>query len=470
MIDTTTRANARRTMELVLATDAQHLQAIKAAIATNKKTIDEAVATLDKLVHLPEGKALLAQLKEKRGQYVQSFTRVIGLVDGGARDDAIALIKSETLPALDALQEPINGLTALQKRIVANSSTEVLGDIRNSSWVMLALALGLSGLALGSVLAYWITRSITVPLRRAVQVAQTVAAGDLGSHIAVAGRDETSELLQALRDMNHNLQNIVSQVRSGTDTIATATSQIAAGNQDLSSRTEEQASALEQTAASMQELAGTVKHNFDSGKHANELAESAAQVAAKGGAVVAQVVDTMEAINASSRKIADIIGVIDGIAFQTNILALNAAVEAARAGEQGRGFAVVASEVRSLAGRSAVAAKEIKELISASVDNVSAGCTLVEQAGSTMDEIVVSVRRVTDIMGEISLASQDQTTGIDQINQAMVQMDQVTQSNAALVEEAAAAAQSLEQQAQALVQATSVFRLDSPSQRLALPA
>ena len=459
VIDATTRANARRTMELVLATDAQHLQAIKAAIATNKKTIDEAVATLDKLVHLPEGKALLAQLKEKRGQYVQSFTRVIGLVDGGARDDAIALIKSETLPALDALQEPINGLTALQKRIVANSSTEVLGDIRNSSWVMLAL--GLSGLALGSVLAYWITRSITVPLRRAVQVAQTVAAGDLGSHIAVAGRDETSELLQALRDMNHNLQNIVSQVRSGTDTIATATSQIAAGNQDLSSRTEEQASALEQTAASMQELAGTVKHNFDSGKHANELAESAAQVAAKGGAVV----DTMEAINASSRKIADIIGVIDGIAFQTNILALNAAVEAARAGEQGRGFAVVASEVRSLAGRSAVAAKEIKELISASVDNVSAGCTLVEQAGSTMDEIVVSVRRVADIMGEISLASQDQTTGIDQINQAMGQMDQVTQSNAALVEEAAAAAQSLEHQAQTLVQVVSVFKTGASGQR-----
>ena len=463
VIDTTTRANARRTMELVLATDAQHLQAIKAAIATNKKTIDEAIATLDKLVHLPEGKALLAQLKDKRGQYVQSFTRVIGLVDGGARDDAIALIKSETLPALDALQEPINGLTALQKRIVANSSTEVLGDIRNSSWVMLAL--GLSGLALGSVLAYWITRSITVPLRRAVQVAQTVAAGDLGSHIAVAGRDETSELLQALRDMNHNLQNIVSQVRSGTDTIATATSQIAAGNQDLSSRTEEQASALEQTAASMQELAGTVKHNFDSGKHANELAESAAQVAAKGGAVVAQVVDTMEAINASSRKIADIIGVIDGIAFQTNILALNAAVEAARAGEQGRGFAVVASEVRSLAGRSAVAAKEIKELISASVDNVSAGCTLVEQAGSTMDEIVVSVRRVADIMGEISLASQDQTTGIDQINQAMGQMDQVTQSNAALVEEAAAAAQSLEHQAQTLVQVVSVFKTGASGQR-----
>jgi methyl-accepting chemotaxis protein len=238
-----------------------------------------------------------------------------------------------------------------------------------------------------------------------------------------------------------------------------ATREIASGVADLSERTEHQASSLEETSASMEELAATVKQNFASGQHANQLAGSASEVAVKGGAVVAQVVHTMEAINVSSRKIADIIGVIDGIAFQTNILALNAAVEAARAGEQGRGFAVVASEVRLLAGRSAEAAKEIKGLIGASVENVNEGCKLVEQAGSTMDEIVVSVRRVADIMGEITTASQDQSAGIDQINQAMTQMDQVTQQNAALVEEAAAAAQSLEHQAQNMVQVVSVFKL-----------
>jgi methyl-accepting chemotaxis protein len=265
--------------------------------------------------------------------------------------------------------------------------------------------------------------------------------------------------LEALQDMNDSLVNIVNQVRGGADSMATATQEIADGNMDLSSRTEEQASALEETAASMEELATTVKQNFESGKHAYALAESAAQVAAKGGTVVSQVVHTMESINVSSRKIADIIGVIDGIAFQTNILALNAAVEAARAGEQGRGFAVVASEVRSLAGRSAEAAKEIKSLIGASVGNVSEGCKLVEQAGSTMDEIVVHVRRVADLMREVTTASQDQTSGIEQVNQAVGQMDQVTQQNAALVEEAAAAAQSLQHQASSLVQVVSVFKL-----------
>ena len=322
------------------------------------------------------------------------------------------------------------------------------------------LSLGGAGLLLGLVLAGWITRSITAPLQQALRVAQSVAAGDLRSRVQVTSHDEAGQLLQALSDMNASLTGIVQEVRRGSDTIATATSQIAAGNLDLSSRTEEQAAALEQTTASMQELSGTVQQNFASGKMANELAESASQVAVRGGDVVGQVVHTMEAINTSSRKIADIIGVIDSIAFQTNILALNAAVEAARAGEQGRGFAVVASEVRALAGRSAEAAKEIKHLIATSVDNVAQGCTQVEKAGSTMDEIVVSVRRVSDIMGEISSASSDQTHGIEQINQAMVQMDQVTQSNAALVEEAAAAAQSLERQAQALVHTVSVFRLE----------
>jgi len=313
--------------------------------------------------------------------------------------------------------------------------------------------------------------TITKPIQDAVHMAKTVAAGDLSSQVALHGRDEVGQLLTALQDMNDSLIHIVHQVRLGADSMATATSEIAAGNMDLSSRTEEQASALEQTAASMEELAETVKKNFESGRHANELADSAAEVAVRGGAVVSKVVHTMEAINTSSSKIADIISLIDGIAFQTNILALNAAVEAARAGEQGRGFAVVASEVRSLAGRSAAAAKEIKDLIGASVANVSEGCKLVEQAGSTMDEIVVGVRRVADLMREVTAASQDQTSGIDQVNQAVGQMDQVTQQNAALVEQAAAAAQSLEQQAQGLLHTVSVFRLGSASPALpALPS
>jgi len=465
-IDTTTRANARRTMELVIVSDAERLKQVKAAIARNKKTIDDAVAVLDEKVHLPEGKAILLRLKDLRGRYVQSFSKVAQMVDAGDREGATLLLQSETLPALDALQEPINALTALEKKLVETNGNTVVRDIASARFQILAL--GVAGLLVGVGLAYWITRSITTPLRRAVSVAQNVAAGDLGSRIEVQGNDETAELLSALQAMNESLVTIVGNVRGGTEAIATATSQIAAGNIDLSSRTEEQASALEQTAASMEELAATVKRNYEQSRHANQIAEAASQVAVKGGSVVSQVVHTMEAINTSSRKIADIIGVIDGIAFQTNILALNAAVEAARAGEQGRGFAVVASEVRSLAGRSATAAREIKTLIETSVNNVTQGCQQVERAGSTMDEIVVNVRRVTDIMNEITSASQDQTSGIDQVNQAVGQMDQVTQSNAALVEEAAAAAQSLEHQAKGLVQAVSVFKLAGQSGPLAL--
>ncbi|MBP6599994.1 MAG: MCP four helix bundle domain-containing protein [Giesbergeria sp.] len=456
VIDATTRANARLTMELVITTDTQRLQAIKANIAVNKKSIDDAFALLQQKVQLPEGKATLARLSELRGKYVQSFGQVAALVDAGERDTATALLQSETLPSLDALQQPINDLTALQKRLVEVDGHAVVQNIRSARVLMLALA-GI-GLLVGIVLSVGITRSITLPLRRAVGLARTVAGGDLSSRIEVAGNDETSELLQALRDMNDNLSGIVLRVRSGSESIATATDQIAAGNTDLSARTEEQAAALEQTTASINELTSTIKQNYEYGKNVNQIADSAAQVAVKGGEMVTQVVHTMEAINQSSRKIADIIGVIDGIAFQTNILALNAAVEAARAGEQGRGFAVVASEVRGLAGRSATAAKEIKGLIDSSVSDVAAGCQQVEQAGATMDEIVVSVRRVADIMNEISLASQDQSDGMAQINQAMVQMDQVTQSNAALVEEAAAAAQSLEHQAHGLVDAVSVFK------------
>ena len=284
------------------------------------------------------------------------------------------------------------------------------------------------------------------------------------SRIEVTSKDETGQLLQALKDMNNSLVTIVGQVRTGTDTIATASSQIAAGNLDLSSRTEEQASSLEVTASSMEELTSTVKQNAENARQANQLVVSTADVAVKGGQVVGQVVDTMTSIKDSSRKIADIIGVIDGIAFQTNILALNAAVEAARAGEQGRGFAVVAAEVRNLAQRSAGAAKEIKSLIEDSVDKVDVGGKLVDEAGKTMDEIVNSVKRVTDIMSEIAAASQEQSAGIEQVNQAIAQMDEVTQQNAALVEEAAAASESLQDQAGNLAQVVSIFNLGGGSQ------
>jgi methyl-accepting chemotaxis protein len=297
-------------------------------------------------------------------------------------------------------------------------------------------------------------------LREAVAVASRVAQGDLSGHVQVKSSDETGQLMQALKDMNDSLVRMVSQVRSGTDTISTASSQIAAGNQDLSSRTEQQASSLQETASSMEELTSTVKQNADNARQANGLAASASEVAVKGGAVVSQVVDTMGSINESARKISDIIGVIDGIAFQTNILALNAAVEAARAGEQGRGFAVVASEVRNLAQRSAGAAKEIKALIEDSVEKVNAGSKLVDQAGTTMQDIVESVRRVTDVIDEITSASQEQTSGIEQINTAITQMDEVTQQNAALVEEAAAAAEALQDQASQLAQVVNIFKLD----------
>ena len=314
--------------------------------------------------------------------------------------------------------------------------------------------------ALGSVCAWLITRSITAPLQAAVKVAETVAAGDLRTHFGTAASDEIGDLMRALHGMNEALRKVVSEVQTGTNAIATASGEIAAGNQDLSARTEQQASSLEETASSMEELTSTVKQNADNARQANQMAVAASGVAERGGSIVSQVVDTMGAIDTASTKIVDIIGVIDGIAFQTNILALNAAVEAARAGEQGRGFAVVATEVRSLAQRSAAAAREIKTLIGDSVEQVNNGTRLVQQAGSTMGEVVDSVRRVTDIMAEITAASAEQSMGIDQVNQAIAQMDQVTQQNAALVEEAAAAAESMQDQAARLAQVAAGFQLD----------
>ena len=461
-VDLYARANLQRTVQIVLASSAEERKEAQDYLAANKRVIDQALATLDAKVHLPEARAFIDQFKALRADYVQSYTRVRELAERGERESALALLHEQTLPALEKLRAPIHSLNQLQHGVAKDSGARALADIRNARlWL---LGLGAAALVLSVASAWLITRSIVQPLMRAVRATQAVAAGDLSQRIEVSGQDETAQLLQALREMNASLVRIVAGVRQGSEAIASATHQIAAGNTDLSSRTEEQASALEQTAASMQELSGTVRQNYEAGRHASQIAESASQVAVRGGEVVAQVVQTMESINSSSRRIADIIGVIDSIAFQTNILALNAAVEAARAGEQGRGFAVVASEVRALAGRSAEAAREIKGLIETSVSNVSEGSRHVERAGSTMDEIVVNVRRVADIMGEIAQASQDQSVGIDQINQAVGQMDMVTQSNAALVEEAAAAAQALEHQAQGLVRAISVFKLGQGQQ------
>ncbi|MCA1859774.1 methyl-accepting chemotaxis protein [Janthinobacterium sp. HSC-3S05] len=356
-------------------------------------------------------------------------------------------------PALHELDQQI----ATQSAQMRTAAEAAMARAHDTS--VLIIVLGLVGGVLSLATAWFISSGIVRPLRHAVKVARKVAGGDLSEHIRVDSSDEVGQLLQALKDMNASLITIVGEVRGGTHDIAGASGEIAAGNLDLSQRTQAQASSLERTAASMDELTGTVKQNADNARQANQLAQSAAAVAGKGGTVVAQVVDTMSSINASSKKIVDIIGVIDAIAFQTNILALNAAVEAARAGEQGRGFAVVAAEVRTLAQRSANAAKEIKQLIGDSVERVDAGARLVDTAGATMREIVASVHRVTDIMGEISTASGEQLSGIEQVNAAIVQMEQVTQQNAALVEQASTAAASMQQRATLLSGTVGIFKL-----------
>jgi methyl-accepting chemotaxis protein len=419
---------------------------------------------LNKVV-TPEEKILLDQITSTRQVAVDEQKKVAALNNP---EQEAAMTINQVQPLQVKVMDKIEELSVFIRKNADVSRAAGARTLAAARW--LTIAMSALSVVFGSLVAWWVTRNIVVPLAGAVQLARNVAQGDLSSDIVVASTDETGQLMAALKDMNASLVRIVGEVRSGSESISLATSQIAAGNLDLSQRTEEQASSLQQTTVALGELTSTVRQSFEGGHHANKVAAGAAEVAVRGGAVVMQMVQTMEAIDASSRKIADIIGVIDGIAFQTNILALNAAVEAARAGEQGRGFAVVATEVRSLAGRSAEAAREIKKLIEDSVGNVTEGCKLVEQAGSTMDELVVSVRRVSDIMGELSAASQDQSTGIEQINDAMNQMDQVTQGNAALVEEAAAAAHSLEQQALVLVRSVDVFQLGGGKRALALAA
>jgi methyl-accepting chemotaxis protein len=366
------------------------------------------------------------------------------------------------------LARALDELAAFDAEHMRAAEADAAHGARLASSVMIVL--GIAGGVLSLLTALVITRGIVGPINHAVKVARTVAGGDLRSHIEVRSADEIGQLSAALKDMNQSLIRIVREVRGGTHAIAGASAEIAAGNLDLSERTERQAGALEESASAMEQLTATVKRNADHAQQANMLARSASDVAGQGGAVVAQVVDTMASINASARKIVDIIAVIDGIAFQTNILALNAAVEAARAGEQGRGFAVVANEVRNLAQRSAAAAREIKSLIGDSVHQVDAGARLVDAAGHTMGEIVASVRRVTDIMGDIANGSQEQLAGIEHINAAVSQMDQGTQQNAALVEQASAAAATMQERAGHLSHAVDQFRLDDAGASAAGPA
>ncbi|QNB09495.1 HAMP domain-containing protein [Herbaspirillum frisingense] len=427
--------------------------------AANSAKTTQALADVEKMVGTARGKELMKSIQDARAAYNTPRDKLRELIRQQKKEEATEVLFTEVIPAQDRYFDVLNEFVAFQKTLMDDSVVES----QNTTSSAIALMLELSGVAIIlCVIAAWlVTRSITRPLNEAVNVASAVAQGDLTVQIADTSKDETGMLLASLKTMNQNLHRIVSEVRTGTDTINTASSEIATGNLDLSSRTEEQAGALEETASAMEELTSTVKQNADNARQANQLAATASEVAVQGGSVVGQVVQTMGEINDASRKIVDIISVIDGIAFQTNILALNAAVEAARAGEQGRGFAVVASEVRTLAQRSASAAKEIKALIDDSVARVDNGSQLVEQAGSTMSEVVASVRRVTDVVAEISAASHEQSDGIEQINHAIVQMDEVTQQNAALVEQAAAAAQSLQEQSVRLSETVGVFKLSS---------
>jgi len=408
----------------------------------------------------------LAEIARIDAALQKPFKEALGQALAFDGEGAIKTIVTQIDPLNQAAQAEMDQLVTQANGATKAVLTEAAGQDRQLE--LITLVISAVAIAAGALFAWLITRTIAGPLHEAVSVAERVAGGDLTSRIEASGRDEITRLYAALRTMNDSLATMVGDVRNGTDSIGTASREIAAGNLDLSSRTEQQASALEETASSMEELTATVRQNADNAQQANVLAESASGVARRGGAVVAQVVETMGAINASSKKIVDIISVIDSIAFQTNILALNAAVEAARAGEQGRGFAVVASEVRSLAQRSATAAKEIKALIDDSVANVGVGSTLVAEAGDTMTEIVSSVHRVTEIIAEIRSASAEQSAGIEEVNQAIGQMDQTTQQNAALVEEAAASAEAMEDQAAALARLVSVFKLGDAQPRLAV--
>ncbi len=434
--------------------------------------IQGAVSLASELQKQIEAQVSTDEGRQQLAKVAQARTRVLAINDELKKMDntdpaSAAKVRNELIPAAQVFNAEQTNLVSLQQRLRDKVVED--GRTQRSQAMTIGGTVIAAGVLLGLFLALWLVRQITQPLNRAVALADTIASGDLTAHVEDDRQDELGHLLRSLDAMAAKLRQVVTEVRTGVDAVSSASGEIALGTQDLSARTEQTAANLEETAASMEELTATVTQSSDTARQANQLAGTAVQSAQRGGDVMQEVVRSMELINTSSRKINDIIGVIDGIAFQTNILALNAAVEAARAGEQGRGFAVVAGEVRSLAGRSAEAAKEIKQLITDSVANVDAGTSQVAMAGQSMEEIVASVRRVTDLIGEITASSAEQSDGIAQVNQAVANLDQMTQQNAALVEESSAAATSMSEQAQRLAEVVSIFNVGSGSGSHAAP-
>ncbi|HEX7633940.1 MAG TPA: methyl-accepting chemotaxis protein [Noviherbaspirillum sp.] len=443
-VDTYARANARRTMELFLADSKERAEAIKERMEFNKKTITEALDKLDTLIYLPEGKAMLQKIRDARTAYVVSFTKTLRLLEDGKRDEAVKLLNAETMPLLDGLQKNVGDLVSLQKKVVEHSAVDARNTFEEARTMMIVL--GAAALVLLTFSSWWITRSITRPLSLAVKAAEAIADGDLTAKIDSTSRDETGQLLQAMQNMIAKLSQVVSEVNSGAEALAGASEEVSATAQSLSQASSEQAAGVEETSASIEQMTASIAQNTENAKVTDAIATKSAQEAAEGG-------EAVKATVAAMNQIAKKIGIIDDIAYQTNLLALNAAIEAARAGEHGKGFAVVAAEVRKLAERSQVAAQEIGEVATSSVE-------LAEKAGKLLDEMVPNIKRTSDLVQEITAASEEQSAGVGQINAAVGQLNQTTQQNASSSEELAATAEEMSGQAEQLQQTMSFFKTE----------